>query len=109
MIPVPINSRVWLAADALPDSVNVSFVEVCSRDHLNLRVFEFSAGETLACGSGACAAAAHLMRRSRIARDVIVSLPGGDLHISWPDATRPIVMTGPAAHVFEGNFEYAPL
>lgn len=97
------------AADALPDSVNVGFVEVCSRDQLKLRVFEFGAGETLACGSGACAAAAYLMRQGRIARDVTVSLPGGDLRISWPDDTKPIVMTGPAAHVLEGEFEHASL
>ena len=94
-------------APELPPSVNVGFVEVCTRDHVRLRVFEFGAGETLACGSGACAAAAHLMRHGRIARDVNVSLPGGTVRITWPDTQSPILMTGPAAFVFEGEFEYA--
>lgn len=87
-----------------PDSVNVGFAEVAARDRVKLRVFERGVGETLACGSGACAAAAILMRRDRIDRDVDVVLPGGTLRIAWPDDASTITMAGPAAFVFEGEW-----
>ena len=90
-------------------TVNVGFTEIVSRDRINLRVYEFGAGETLACGSGACAAAAVLMRQGRINRSVSVALPGGELHINWPDATEQITLGGPATFVFEGEFSYASL
>ncbi len=86
-----------------PESVNVGFAEVATRDRIKLRVFERGVGETLACGSGACAAAAILMRRDRIDRDVDVVLPGGTLRITWPDDASQISMAGPAAFVFEGE------
>ncbi len=89
---------------AFPESVNVGFAEVVSRDAIRLRVYERGAGETLACGSGACAAAAVLMRRGRVAREVAVQLPGGTLRIGWRDDASPITMAGPAAFVFEGEF-----
>jgi diaminopimelate epimerase len=92
------------AHPAFPQSVNVGFAEVVGRDHIRLRVYERGAGETLACGSGACAAAAILMRRGDVGRDVRVSLPGGELRIGWPDASAPITMTGPAAFVFDGDY-----
>jgi diaminopimelate epimerase len=87
-----------------PESVNVGFAEVVARDRIKLRVFERGVGETLACGSGACAAAAILMRRGRIDRDVDVALPGGTLRIAWPDEASQIRMAGPAAFVFEGEW-----
>jgi diaminopimelate epimerase len=87
-----------------PDSVNVGFAQVVSRDRIRLRVFERGAGETLACGSGACAAAVALMRLERIDREVTVSLPGGDLQIRWPDDKSEVVMAGPATFVFEGEW-----
>ena len=94
-----------LQADAaFPQSVNVGFAEVDARDRIRLRVYERGAGETLACGSGACAAAAILMRRGRVDREITVSLPGGDLQIAWPDDNASIVMAGPATFVFEGEF-----
>jgi diaminopimelate epimerase len=85
-------------------SCNVGFVEVLARDRVRLRVYERGAGETLACGSGACAAVAVLARRGRVAREVAVELPGGTLTIAWPGAAHPLWMTGPAAFVFEGEF-----
>lgn len=88
---------------AFPQSVNVGFAEVDARDRIRLRVYERGVGETLACGSGACAAAAILMRRGRIDRDVYVALPGGELQIQWPDDAASITMSGPAAFVFEGE------
>ncbi len=87
-----------------PQSANIGFAQVHSRDHVRLRVYERGTGETLACGSGACAAAAVLMRRGRIDRDVTISQPGGDLRIAWPADDAPLSMAGPAAFVFEGQF-----
>lgn len=89
---------------AFPESVNVGFAQVLARDHIKLRVFERGVGETLACGSGACAAAAVLMKRGRIDRHVSVELPGGTLHIDWPDNDAQIAMSGPTAFVFEGEW-----
>lgn len=90
---------------AFPQSVNVGFVQVLAPDHVRLRVFERGVGETLACGSGACAAVAALVRRGRIAREATVSLPGGDLRIRWPDDRAEVIMAGPAAFVFEGEWQ----
>lgn len=87
-----------------PDSANIGFAEVIARDRIKLRVYERGVGETLACGSGACAAVAILARRGRIGRDVTVSLPGGDLRIVWPDDTAQILMSGPTAFVYEGEW-----
>ena len=89
---------------AFPQSANIGFAQVVSRDHIRLRVYERGVGETLACGSGACAAAAVLMRRGRIDRQVKVSLPGGDLQLQWPDDASEVIMSGPAAFVFEGEW-----
>ncbi|CCH31806.1 diaminopimelate epimerase [Actinosynnema sp. NPDC047251] len=92
-----------------PPTVNVGFVEVVSPERIRLRVFEYGAGETLACGSGACAAAAVLIRQGRVKRDLVVSLPGGDLHVEWPDPSAPIALAGPAVFSFEGQFPHAAL
>ncbi|QOW19357.1 diaminopimelate epimerase [Lysobacter ciconiae] len=89
---------------AFPESVNVGFAQILGRDRIRLRVYERGVGETLACGSGACAAVAILARRGLVDRDVKVSLPGGDLQISWPTDDQPMVMTGAAAFVFEGEW-----
>lgn len=89
---------------SFPESVNVGFAQVLDRGHIRLRVFERGVGETLACGSGACAAAVVLMQRGRLARDAVVSLPGGDLRIQWPADDAQIVMSGPAAFVFDGEW-----
>jgi len=91
---------------AFPQSVNVGFAEVISHDHLRLRVYERGAGETRACGSGACAAVAVLTRRGRIDRDreIAVELPGGTLRIRYDQADGHIRMGGPVAFVFEGNY-----
>ena len=90
---------------AFPQSVNVGFAEVVTRDRIRLRVFERGAGETLACGSGACAAVASLVRRGRVDadRDIAVDLPGGCLRIRYDQTDGRIRMGGPTAFVFEGN------
>jgi diaminopimelate epimerase len=87
-----------------PDSVNVGFAQILSPSAIRLRVFERGVGETLACGSGACAAVAILVRQGRVEREVQVDLPGGMLDISWPDDLAPVRMCGPAAFVFEGEW-----
>lgn len=89
-----------------PDRVNVGFAEVHDRSHIALRVFERGVGETLACGSGACAAVAILRRWDRVDGDVHVRLPGGELEISWAGEGHPIWMTGPATTVFEGEWPH---
>ena len=91
---------------AFPQSVNVGFAEVVSRDHVRLRVYERGVGETLACGSGACAAVAVLARRGRIDmdRDIAVELPGGVLRIRYDQADGRLRMSGPTAFVYEGEW-----
>lgn len=90
---------------AFPESVNVGFAEVVSRERVRLRVFERGVGETLACGSGACAAVAVLVRRGRVDadREIAVELPGGTLRIRYDQADGRIRMGGPTAFVFEGH------
>jgi len=95
--------RALQASAWFPESVNVGFAQVLADDRIRLRVFERGVGETLACGSGACAAVAVLVRRGRTARSVAVSLPGGTLHIDWPADDVTLSMAGPAAFVFEGE------
>jgi len=86
-----------------PQRVNAGFMQILEPGHIRLRVFERGAGETLACGTGACAAVAVGRRRGLLAERVRVSLPGGDLVIEWPGESRPIRMTGPAVAVYEGE------
>jgi len=90
---------------AFPRSCNVGFAQVLAPDRLRLRVYERGAGETLACGSGACAAVASLVRRGRLGRRATVSLPGGELDIHWPADDAAVIMAGPAAFVFEGEWQ----
>ena len=92
------------ASPLFPASVNVGFAQVLDRGRIRLRVYERGVGETLACGSGACAAVAVLARAGRVAREVAVSLPGGELHIAWPDDRAQVEMAGPTAFVFEGEW-----
>jgi diaminopimelate epimerase len=93
------------AMKEFPEGVNVGFAQVLAPDRIALRVFERGAGETLACGSGACAAVAILVRQSRVSRDVAVELSGGTLRIAWPRDDAPVSMRGPAAFVFEGEWK----
>ena len=93
------------ASAAFPEAVNVGFVQVIDRGHVRLRVHERGVGETQACGSGACAAAAVLMRAGRVDRSLRVSLPGGDLQVCWPGDGEEVIMAGPTAFVFEGEWQ----
>lgn len=94
--------RALQADPRFPESCNVGFAQVIDRAQIRLRVYERGVGETLACGSGACAAVAWLARAGRVGDDVQVVLPGGRLQIGWPGGSAPMRMRGPAAFVFEG-------
>lgn len=93
------------ASPMFPASANVGFAQVLAPDRIRLRVYERGVGETLACGSGACAAVAVLARRGRVRTDaeVAVELPGGTLRIRFDTAAGTIFMGGPVAFVFEGT------
>ena len=82
---------------------NVGFMQILARDHLRLRVYERGTGETLACGTGACAAMVHARQRDLVDSRVRVSLPGGDLLIAWNAPGESVWMTGPAVQVFDGE------
>ncbi len=85
-----------------PERVNVGFCEVVSDGYAKLRVYERGAGETLACGSGACAAAINLIRLGLTKRNITLALPGGELGVSWPNDDADVVLSGPVVHVFDG-------
>lgn len=86
-----------------PRRVNVGFMQIVDRQHINLRVYERGAGETLACGTGACAAVVVGRQRGWLDDKVTVSLPGGNLRIQWSGEGQAVMMTGPAVSVFEGR------
>ncbi|MEE9319125.1 MAG: diaminopimelate epimerase [Granulosicoccus sp.] len=88
--------------ERFPQRVNVGFMQRIDATHARLRVFERGVGETLACGTGACAAVAIAHRQGLLERRVTVSLTGGELEIVWPDDAVSIEMTGPCSTVFEG-------
>jgi diaminopimelate epimerase len=88
-----------------PNRVNVGFMEVLDRSHINLRVYERGAGETLACGTGACAAVAVGRQHGRLDESVNVHVRGGELRVNWAGAGQPIWLTGPAEVAFEGRVE----
>ena len=88
-----------------PQRVNAGYMQVIARDRIRLRVYERGAGETLACGSGACAAVVAGIVRGVLDKRVTVATRGGDLSILWEGEGRPVMMTGPAVTVFEGEIE----
>lgn len=88
-----------------PRRVNAGFLQVVSRRQVRLRVFERGAGETLACGTGACAAVVCGIRLGWLDREVEVETRGGRLRIEWPGGDAPVLMTGPAVTVFEGEID----
>ncbi|KAB0321559.1 diaminopimelate epimerase [Vibrio diabolicus] len=89
--------------ERFPERVNAGFMQVVGRDHIRLRVYERGAGETQACGSGACAAVAVGILQGLLDENVKVSLPGGELRIAWQGPGKPLFMTGPTTHVFDGQ------
>jgi len=88
-----------------PKRVNAGYLQVIDRHHIRLRVFERGAGETLACGTGACAAVVAGIRRGLLDSPVRVSARGGELSIAWAGPGQPVYLSGPAVSVFEGEVE----
>lgn len=88
-----------------PERVNAGYIQVVDRHHVKLRVYERGAGETLACGTGACAAVVAGITRGKLDSPVRVTTRGGDLRIAWGGRRHPVLMTGPAETVFEGEID----
>jgi diaminopimelate epimerase len=88
-----------------PNRTNVGFMQIVGRNHIRLRVYERGAGETLACGTGACAAVAVGRRRGLLDEEVKVALPGGSAVVSWAGTDEHLWLTGPATTVFTGSID----
>ncbi|SDT18868.1 diaminopimelate epimerase [Halopseudomonas xinjiangensis] len=86
-----------------PKRVNAGFMQIVDKHHARLRVFERGVGETQACGTGACAAAVAGIRAGHVVSPVTIELPGGPLQIEWAGPGQPVMMTGPAVRVYEGQ------
>ncbi len=91
--------------ELFPERANIGFMQVVNRRHIKLRVYERGAAETLACGSGACAAVVAGIEQGLLDQVVQVQLPGGELTISWIGSGHPVLMTGAATRVFEGQIK----
>lgn len=91
--------------ERFPQRVNAGFMQIVDPHAIRLRVYERGAGETLACGTGACAAVVAGIRRGLLESPVRVTTRGGDLNIAWGGEGRPVMMTGPAVTVFSGEIE----
>jgi diaminopimelate epimerase len=89
--------------ERFPERVNVGFMQIVNRNTIKLRVFERGVGETIACGTGACAAAVVGILQGKLDDEVLVELPGGKLTIRWKGEDHPVKMSGPAQHVFDGH------
>ncbi|MCF3096366.1 diaminopimelate epimerase [Aeromonas australiensis] len=103
--PVATLGPIMERHERFPERVNVGFMEMVNATEIKLRVFERGVGETLACGTGACAAAVIGISQGKLKERVTVSLPGGKLTIAWKGPGQPVYMTGPAEHVFDGQIE----
>lgn len=100
--PVDTLGPLMESHERFPERANIGFMQVLTRQHIRLRVFERGAGETQACGSGACGAVAVGIQQGLLEGQVRVDLPGGRLDIAWKGPGQPLFMTGPAAHVYDG-------
>jgi diaminopimelate epimerase len=103
--PVATLGPVTESHPRFPQRVNVGFMQIVDRDTIRLRVFERGVGETLACGTGACAAVVSGIIQGKLNATVTAHLPGGNLSIHWQGPGQPVIMTGPAATVFEGQIQ----
>ena len=102
---VPVLGPQVQALAAFPQGVNVGFMQVVDRAHIRLRVYERGAGETLACGTGACAAVVCGIRLGLLDGRVDVQTRGGVLTVQWAGGDAPVMMTGPATTVFQGEID----
>jgi len=103
--PVELNGPLIEHHVRFPKRVNAGFMQVLNRQHVKLRVFERGVGETLACGTGTCAAVVAGIRRGLLDSPVRVDARGGQLSINWAGEGQPVFLTGPAVTVFEGEIE----
>ena len=103
--PVAVEGPQIESHPCFPARVNAGFMQVLDRGHIKLRVYERGAGETLACGTGACAAAVAGITRGLLDGEVRVTTRGGELTIRWEGEGQPVWMTGPAVTVFEGEID----
>ncbi len=106
--PVALEGPLIEHHPAFPKRVNAGFMQIVDRHHIRLRVFERGAGETLACGTGACAAVVSGIRAGLLATQVQVQTHGGTLSIGWEGEGTPVWMTGEAVSVFSGQLEWPP-
>lgn len=93
-------------APEFPNKINVEFVNVIDRGHIEMRVWERGSGETLACGTGACASGVASVLSNKTSREMNVKLLGGTLRIEWEESSNRVYMTGPATEVFSGIYYY---
>ncbi|MFT5642616.1 MAG: diaminopimelate epimerase [Janthinobacterium sp.] len=105
LAPLALTGALIECHPRFPKRVNAGYMQVMSRQHIRLRVHERGAGETLACGTGACAAVVAGIRRGLLDSPVKVSARGGELSIAWAGENEPVWLTGPAVTVFEGEIE----
>lgn len=105
LAPVLVEGALIECHPLFPQHVNVGYMQVINRNHINLRVYERGTGETLACGTGACAAVVTGITRGLLDSKVKVSAPGGNLVVRWEGENHPVWMTGPAIAVFDGEIE----
>ena len=103
--PVQQVGKMLESHPSFPNRVNVGFMQVIDNEQVKLRVYERGAGETLACGTGACAAVANGISHGWLAEQVEVRLPAGSLHIQWQQGEHSLMMTGPASFVYEGQIK----
>ncbi len=103
LAPVQSLGAVMENHQIFPERANIGFMQIIDLQHIQLRVFERGAGETLACGSGACAAVVVGIEQGHLDSPVTVDLPGGSLTIEWQGEGQPVIMTGTATTVFEGS------
>jgi diaminopimelate epimerase len=103
--PVADHGPLIESHERFPQRVNAGFMQVIDRQAIKLRVYERGSGETLACGTGACAAVVTGIRRGLLDSPVRVTTRGGDLTIAWGGSGQPVLMTGPAVTVFSGEIE----
>ncbi|MDP2714116.1 diaminopimelate epimerase [Rheinheimera sp.] len=101
--PVQLQGPLFEQHERFPERANIGFMQVLNPGHIKLRVWERGAGETQACGTGACAAVVVGQLQKKLQQQVRVDLPGGSLHIRWNGPGQPLKMTGPAEHVYDGQ------
>lgn len=99
-----IHAPLSIPNPAFPNGVNVEIAEVLASNHILMRVWERGSGETLACGTGACATVCACASQGLTEREATITLLGGDLHIRWDESDGHVYMTGPAVTVFEGDW-----